>query len=107
KLFVILSQSPIADLDRVIQGLKGGAKGASSEQQAPSEPAPVLEAENHIPDLFVQQMATRDLTLVDEQKVDAAATAEHGAEKAVYVVSKTSDPGQSSQVVAKIELHHE
>ena len=89
-----------------MQNLKGGDKPA--EQPAAPEPAsaaPLLEAANRIPDELVQRLASRDLVLVDEEKVSQPATATHDGEKAVYVVSKLGvDP---SQVVAKIVLHHE
>ena len=104
KLFVILSRTPIHDLDQRIESLKG-KKPASSDQPIPPPDGQLLEAENHIPDVFVQQLASRDLTLVDEEKVDDAATANHGGEKAVYVVSK-SVQGNDSEVVASIKLTH-
>jgi hypothetical protein len=106
KLFVILSRTPIIDLDHKIQGLQRGTP-AKSDAPAP-QAGEMLEAENHIPDVFVQQMASRDLTLVDEEKVDEAPTASHGGEKAVYVVSKMdSAQGNSSEVVANIKLEHQ
>jgi hypothetical protein len=109
KLFVILSRSPIADLDQKIQSLKG----SPSKTDTPAPPTPdsggqLLEAENHIPDVFVQQLASRDLVLVDEEKVNEAPTASHDGEKAVYVVSKmTSAQGNGSEVVASIKLQHQ
>jgi hypothetical protein len=107
KLFVILSRTPIADLDQKIQSLKGSTP-AKTEAPAPDASGQVLEAENHIPDVFVQQLASRDLTLVDEEKVDEAPTASHDGEKAVYVVSKmTSAQGNGSEVVASIKLEHQ
>ena len=107
KLFVILSSRPIDDLDRRIEALKAGTPG--SVDQPPAQPAgEMLEAENHIPDVFVQQLASRDLTLVDEEKVDQPATSSHGGEKAVYVVSKMGDAeGNGSEVVASIKLQHQ
>jgi hypothetical protein len=60
-----------------------------------------------IPDVFVQKLASRDLTLVDEERVDAASTATHDSEKAIYVVNKAADPKASSQVVLSLELRHE
>jgi hypothetical protein len=106
KLFVILSKAPIADLDQKIQALKGKTP---VKENPPAQPAgEMLEAENHIPDVFVQQLASRDLTLVDEEKVDEAATASHGSEKAVYVVSKmANEQGSGTEVVASIKLAHE
>lgn len=103
KLYIILSRSPIEDIDRAIQGLKGN-------QPAPPQNADgsgtALVAENKIPDFFVQQLASRDLTLVDEQKVDDSSSAAGAGEKAIYVVSKTSGPG-SGEVVLHLVLHHE
>ncbi len=107
KLFVILSRTRISDLDQKIQALKSDAP-AKTSQPEPQQGGQMLEAENHIPDVFVQQMASRDLTLVDEEKVDQAPTASHGGEKAVYVVSKMdSAQGNGSEVVASIKLEHQ
>jgi hypothetical protein len=107
KLFVILSRTPIADLDQKIQSLKGTTP-ATTNAPTPDAPGQMLEAENHIPDIFVQQLTSRDLTLVDEEKVDEAPTASHDGEKAVYVVSKmTSAQGNGSEVVASIKLEHQ
>ncbi len=106
KLYIILSRAPIADIDRAIQGLKGTSQPAP--QQAAPEAQTSLIAENKIPDFFVQQLASRDLTLVDEQKVDDTAASDAGSgEKAIYVVSKTSGSDSSSQVVLSLDLHHE
>lgn len=111
KLYIILSRTPIADIDRAIQGLKGGSAPAASHP-APSHSAPQAEAtliaENKIPDFFVQQLASRDLTLVDEQKVDDSSSSDAGGgEKAIYVVSRAGDGDSSSQVVLSLDLHHE
>jgi hypothetical protein len=106
KLFVILSKAPITDLEKRVQTLKGG-EPVKSDQPSTPDAGQTLEAQNHIPDVFVQQMASRDLTLVDEEKVDQAPTASHGGEKAVYVVSKMdSAQGNGSEVVASIKLEH-
>lgn len=107
KLFVILSRSPIEDIDRVIQNLKGGNAPSAQPSMPESGAAPVLEAENRIPDIFVQQLASRDLTLVDEQKVDQSSTASHGGEKAIYVVSKGNGAEGGSQVILQLNLRHE
>jgi hypothetical protein len=107
KLFVILSKTPITDLEKRVQTLKGG-EPVKSDQPAMPDAGQTLEAQNHIPDIFVQQMASRDLMLVDEEKVDQAPTASHGGEKAVYVVSKMdSAQGNGSEVVASIKLEHQ
>lgn len=102
-LFVVLSRERIADLDSAIGRLKSPAPA--------SEPAPVtngaiLEAENHIPDDLVQRLASRDLTLVTEQKVDGKSTANAQGEKAVYVVAK-QDASATHEVVATIRLNHQ
>ena len=110
KLFVILSRTPITDLDRRIEALKGAAPAAGDTPPVTSS-GEMLEAQNHIPDVFVQQLASRDLMLVDEEKVDQAPTASYSGEKAVYVVSKaTGEQGSAStasEIVARITLHHE
>jgi hypothetical protein len=102
KLYVILSRTPIDDIDRAIRNLSnGGSTPSTGDNSAP------LEAANVIPDAFVQGLASRDLTLVDEERVDAASTATHDSEKAIYVVNKGTDPQGSAQVVLSLELRHE
>jgi hypothetical protein len=106
-LFVILSRTPIADIDRVIDNMKGN-HAAPAPAEAPAVNAPTtLIAENHIPDLFVQQLASRDLTLVDEQKVDDSSQGPAGGEKAIYVVSKEGSSVGTSRVVLSLDLRHE
>jgi hypothetical protein len=104
RLFVILSRVPLNDLMREIQHLK-------ETNHAPSEAAPeqadTLQAQLTVPDLFVQQLASRDLSLVDEQNVDEAPTAAGGGEKAVYVVAKAQGNPQASELVTNIQLRHE
>ena len=104
KLYVILSRTPIDDIDRAIRNL---SNGASTPSPGTGDNSPPLEAANVIPDVFVQKLASRDLTLVDEEKVDAASTDTHDSEKAIYVVNKGTDPQTSSQVVLSLELRHE
>jgi len=105
KLYVILSRTPIPDIDRAIQSLKGDQPASAPEQQP--ENGPMVEAENHIPDAFVQGIASRDLTLVDEQKVDQTSKGDVQGEKAIYVVSKGSGPDAGAQVVLSLDLRHE
>lgn len=102
KLFVILSRTPIGDIDRVIRNLKGESPSAAP---SPSTQGPELLAENNIPESFVQQLASRDLTLVDEQKVDDSSKS--AGEKAIYVVSKTDAADANSRVVLSLDLRHE
>jgi hypothetical protein len=104
KLFVILSRTPIDDIDRVIRNLSHGGGAAAPP---PAEVSPELEAKNVIPDAFVQRLASRDLKLVDEETVDSSSTEGHNAEKAVYVVAKMSDAQSSDQVVLSLDLRHE
>lgn len=107
KLFVILSRTPIADIDHVIDNMKGN-HAAPAPAEAPAVNAPTtLIAENHIPDLFVQQLASRDLTLIDEQKVDDSSQGPAGGEKAIYVVSKEGSSVGTSRVVLNLDLRHE
>lgn len=104
KLYVILSRTPIDDIDRAIRNL---SNGGSTPSPGAGDNSPPLEAANVIPDVFVQKLASRDLTLVDEEKIDAASTATHDSEKAIYVVNKGTDPQASSQIVLSLELRHE
>jgi hypothetical protein len=102
KLYVILSRTPIDDIDRVIRSLSHGGSAPAA-----ADAAPVLEASNVIPDEFVQQLASRDLKLVDEETVGTSASSEHEGEKAVYVVARKSDTPSSEQVVLSLDLRHE
>ncbi len=105
KLYVILGRAPIPDIDRAIQNLKGRQPASSLEPQSGN--GPMVEAENRIPDAFVQGIASRDLVLVDEQKVDESSKGDAQGEKAIYVVSKASGPDANSQVVLSLDLRHE
>lgn len=105
KLYVILSRAPIPDIDRAIQNLKGGQPAPSPQPQSGN--GPMVEAANRIPDAFVQGIASRDLVLVDEQKVDESKKGDPQGEKAIYVVSKASGPDANSQVVLSLDLRHE
>ncbi len=104
KLFVVLSREPISDLGGAIGRLQNSSASAPRPARVPDQ-GEVLEASNHIPDTFVQQLASRDLTLVTEQKVDSNASA--GGEKAVYVVAKQDPQASTHEVVARITLNHE
>ncbi len=103
KLFVVLSRSPIQDLDQSIRRLKMPTPAAG--QSAPQ--GETLEAANHIPDAFVQQLASRDLTLVTEQKVDSKSRPNTAGEKAVYVVAKQESGAPVGEVVTRITLNHQ
>lgn len=104
KLYVILSRAPIEDIDRVIRNL---SHGTSTPAPPPADASPELEAKNVIPDDFVQKLASRDLTLVDEETVGSSTTSGQETEKAVYVVAKKSDAPASDQVVLSLDLRHE
>lgn len=121
KLFLILSRERIADLEGAIDSLKKNGQPTSTPAPpaTPAASGELIEASNHIPDAFVQQLASRDLTLEDEETVDqpkgvqpgtpsASQSASPQAEKAVYVVAKASyTKGESPRVVASVTLKHE
>src|SRR5580658_162623 len=107
KLYVILSRTPIADIDRVIQNLRAGKAAQPEEPAGGGSPGPLMEAKNDIPDLFVKQLASRDLSLVAEQKVDESSKPDVQGEKAIYVVSKGAAQDSNSQVVLNLDLRHE
>lgn len=107
KLFVVLSREPISDLDAALQRLKNPSTNPSSEA-APRQPkGQILEASNHIPDDLVQRLASRDLVLVTEQKVEDAPKASSSGEKAVYVVAKQDSQSPAHEVVTRITLNHQ
>jgi Domain of unknown function (DUF4384) len=107
KLYVILSRTPVVDIDRVIQSLRTGKAAQPQEPTGGGGAGPMMEAKNNIPDLFVQQLASRDLNLVEEQKVDESSKPDVQGEKAIYVVSKGAAPESNSQVVLNLDLRHE
>jgi uncharacterized protein DUF4384 len=107
KLYVILSRTPIADIDRVIQNLRAGKAAQPQEPTGGGDAGTMIEAKNNIPDLFVQRLASRDLSLVEEQKVDESSKPDVQGEKAIYVVSKGAAPESNSQVVLNLDLRHE
>lgn len=104
KLYVILSRDPIADIDHAIRGLQNNTQPASAPKTEGANN--VLMASNNIPNLFVQQLVSRDLTLVDEETVNDSTGDADASEKATYVVSKATGDS-TSQVVLKLDLHHE
>jgi Domain of unknown function (DUF4384) len=98
KLFIVLSRQPISDLDGLIFGLRQPAAASSSPPQE--------LAANVITDALVQQLASRDLTPVQEQVDDEKASSDQGGEKAVYVVSAAASNGPDARVIANLELDH-
>ena len=107
KLFVVLSREPISDLDAALQRLKHPSSAPSSESAQPPQRGQILEASNHIPDDLVQRLASRDLVLVSEQKVEDAPKASSSGEKAVYVVAKQDSQSPAHEVVTRITLNHQ
>jgi hypothetical protein len=108
KLFVVLSREPIRDLDAALQRLKNPSTAPSAgSQPRPPERGEILEASNHIPDDLVQRLASRDLVLVAEQKVEDAPKASSSGEKAVYVVAKQDKDAPIHEVVTRITLNHQ
>lgn len=125
KLFLILSHERIADLEGAIDSLKKNGEPTSTPAPAatPAASGELIEASNHIPDAFVQQLASRDLTLEDEETVDQPKGAQTNGsstppsdsdagapsgEKAVYVVARASyTKGEAPRVVASVTLKHE
>jgi hypothetical protein len=105
KLYVILSRTPIADIDRVMQNLRNG--GPAQQEQPTGGSEPLMEAANRIPDEFVHQLASRDLTLVDEQTVNESSKKDVEGERAIYVVSKGGGLESNSRVVLSLDLRHE
>lgn len=103
KLFVVLSRQPEHDLDGVIYNRKGGEAAAVPTPAVPAQqPEPVMLAGNlTVNDPLVARMRssyTRDLVLEE-------VAAPERAERAIYVVNKTTGP--DSRVVADIKLTHE
>ncbi|MGI4756764.1 MAG: DUF4384 domain-containing protein [Janthinobacterium lividum] len=106
KLFVVLSREPLDDLGGAVDRLKHSSEPASKPARVP-EGGQLLEASNHIPDEIVQRLASRDLTLVTEQKVDDKNKPADSGEKAVYVVAKQESTSQAHEIVASILLNHQ
>jgi Domain of unknown function (DUF4384) len=111
KLFLVLSRQRISDLDSTILSLRDPAHPAPADAQPQPQnsaaQSQVLEATNRIPDELVQKLASRDLSLVQEE-VDDPVAGDKGGEKAVYVVSKVSYVKNNiPRVVASVTLHHQ
>jgi len=111
-VFIVLSASPIPDLDRAIFGLQQQNQPQAAPAPAPAaESGAVLEAMNRVPDDLVQRLASRDLIPVQEQvNTPASGTGSGSAqsgEKAIYVVNSVASQGDSSRVVAKLVLDHQ
>jgi hypothetical protein len=104
KLYVILSRTPIGNIDYAIRGLQSGD---NIQPPTPSGANDVRVATKNIPNAFVEQLASRDLTLVDEQTVNESNDDTNGGEKATYVVSKANAPDSSSEVVLRLDLRHQ
>jgi len=107
KLYVILSRMPIADIDRVIDNLRTGKPAAPEQPAAGGDSGAMVEAANKIPDEFVKGLASRDLSLVDEETVDESSKTDVQGEKAIYVVSKSAGPDSNSQVLLNLDLQHQ
>jgi hypothetical protein len=107
KLYVILSKAPIADIDQVIENLRTGKAAEPAKPSGGDDTGQMVEAKNNIPDFFVQKLASRDLSLVDEQKVDESSKQDLQGEKAIYVVAKSGGSDLNSEVVLHLELRHE
>lgn len=104
KLYLILSKSPIADIDQAVENLRASQSPTTQQQ---TDPNPVLKADGTIPDALVKQLVSRDLVLEDEQKVEKSSTDVGSAETAVYVVSKKVGQSGASQVMLSLDLRHE
>jgi hypothetical protein len=107
KLYVILSRTPIADIDRVIENLRTGKPAAPEQPATGGDSGAMVEAANKIPDEFVKGLASRDLSLVDEETVDETSKTDVQGEKAIYVVSKSAGPDSKSQVLLNLDLQHQ
>jgi hypothetical protein len=105
KIYVILSRTPIGDIDHAIRGLQSDRK--IQPPPTPDSANDVRVAERNIPNAFVQQLVSRDLTLVDEQTVNESNNDTNAGEKATYVVSKANAPDSSSEVVLRLDLRHQ
>jgi hypothetical protein len=102
RIFLLLSRTPVSDLDSVIFDLQ--------QHTTPSSDAPQQLADGGISDQLIQKIQTRDLTLVKEVK-ESTQSAEGGGgtsygEKAVYVVNEGGPAGPPSRVFADFTLQH-
>lgn len=106
KLFVVLSRDPISDMGGAINRLQNSSAPVPAPGRL-TDSTQMLEASNHIPDDLVQRLASRDLTLVTEQKVEDRAKPADFGEKAVYVVAKLDREAPAHEIVARITLNHQ
>lgn len=104
RLFLLLSRTPVSDLDSVIFDLQRHA----TPQSEPTEPAGSTQqvADNRISDQLIERLQSRDLTLVTENTASPQGAPDYG-EKAVYVVNKGGPGVNPSRVFADFSLRHE
>jgi len=106
RIFMVLSRTPLPDLEQLMYSLKSGSKPASMPA-APLAMPKTLVADLSIDDGTVgrlRQVYSRDLIIenVGDHEDTAPAAAR---EKAVYVVNPTGSP--DSRLVADIQLVHQ
>jgi len=109
KVFILLSKTPVTDLDALILSLKPGSRPAAL---APPEAQPTqLEARNRLNDGLVDhlrnEVQARDLVFTrTDTGPDEAEAAGAPEEKAVYVVNQNSAGKADSRVVVDLTLSH-
>ena len=109
KLFILLSKTPVNDLDAFILSLNpASAPPASAPPPAPK--TQMLETRNRLDDQLVAQLRstvlTRDLVFT-RTDTEPAAAAGDTEEKAVYVVNQNSAGRSDSRVVVDLTLNHQ
>ena len=105
KLFVLLSKTPVDDLDTLILGL---TPDGQSKPPEPSRP-PLLEARKRADDQMVDRLraAVQERDLVFTRADSEPAAGDEPREKAVYVVNKNSDARSNARVVVDLTLNHQ
>ncbi len=102
KVFILLSKTPVNDLESLIQTLSG------EEPSRPSKPdLKLMEARVRVNDQIIdhlrQEVRSRDLVFTRPETQPEAGP----SEEAVYVVNTKSTVGSNSRVVVDLSLNHQ
>ncbi len=103
KIFIMLSKTPVNDLESLIQALSG------AESSSPAKPdRKLMEARVRVNDQIIERLRqgvlSRDLVFSRPETQPASA---EPSEEAVYVVNMKSAEGSNSRVVVDLSLNHQ
>ena len=104
RIFILLAQQPVDDLDTLIASI-----AAPAPAPPPASPA-MLKADSRLNDAMINRLRadvqTRDLVFTKVNQ-EAAAQNTGGGETAVYVVKPSAGAGAKNRVVVDLALNHQ